>query len=242
MCASLEFILTLVRILGNYTTNRAFQFGAILKLQMPNSRNCSRLAGPRLSLVTKYSTNRQIMRNQPIFFAILILALNFTAQHSLGQTFIKDKSAVTFKIKNAGFWVNGSFSDFDMQAQVNPASLGTSQLSGSLTVSSISTNNNKRDEHLLSEDYFEAEKFPTITLTSSQLSKAGDGYVWQGTLKIKETEKTVSIPFQIEEKGDHLLLLGEFTINRIDYGVGKKSWLMNQKVFITLQCAVPKTF
>lgn len=179
------------------------------------------------------------MRNQPFLFVFLFLC--FTAQAAFSQSFIKDKSSVTFRIKNGGFWVNGSFSDFNMQAQFNPAMLGSSQLSGSLKVNSISTNNNKRDKHLLSEDYFEAEKFPVITLTSSQLSKAGDGYTWKGTLKIKATEKTVSIPFEVVEKGDHRLLKGEFTINRIDYGVGKKSWLMNQKVFITLECAVPKT-
>ncbi|MBX2874921.1 MAG: YceI family protein [Saprospiraceae bacterium] len=179
------------------------------------------------------------MRNR--LFLLLLLGLCFTAQLAFSQTFIKDKSTVTFRIKNAGFWVNGSFSDFSMQAQFNPASLSGSGLSGSLSVNSISTNNKKRDEHLLSEDYFEAEQFPTITLTSSTITRAGEGYLWQGTLKIKETEKSVSIPFQVEEKADHLLLMGEFTINRIDYGVGKKSWLMNQKVYIQLQCAVPKT-
>lgn len=128
-----------------------------------------------------------------------------------------------------------------MQAQFNPASLSDSQLSGTLSVNSISTNNKKRDGHLLSEDYFEAEKFPNITLTSSQITKQGAGYLWKGTLKIKETEKQVSIPFQVEEQADHLLLKGEFDLNRIEYGVGKKSWLMNQKVYIILECAVPKT-
>lgn len=178
------------------------------------------------------------MRNQSIF---LLLVGLFCAQATFSQTFIKEKSTVTFRIKNAGFWVNGSFSNFDMQASFDPAALSSSQLSGTLSVNSISTNNKKRDEHLLSEDYFEAEKFPTITLTSSQLSKVGEEYLWKGTLKIKETQKTVSIPFQVIEKGEHLLLQGEFTVNRIDYGVGKKSWLMNQKVYIKLECAVPKT-
>lgn len=179
------------------------------------------------------------MRNQSFF--LLLLAFCLSSQVAFSQTFIKDKSSVSFRIKNAGFWVNGSFSEFDMKAQFNPASVNDSQLSGSLSVNSINTNNKKRDGHLLSEDYFEAEKFPNITLNSSQITKQGEGYLWKGTLKIKETEKEVSIPFQIEEQADHLLLKGEFTINRIEYGVGKKSWLMNQKVYIILECAVPKT-
>lgn len=179
------------------------------------------------------------MRNQSFF--LLLLALCFTSQLAFSQTFIKDKSSVSFRIKNAGFWVNGSFSNFDMQAQFNPASVNSSQLSGNLSVNSISTNNKKRDEHLLSEDYFEAEKFPNISLTSTQITKTDNGYLWKGTLKIKETEKEVTIPFTVEEQSDHLLLKGEFAINRIDFGVGKKSWLMNQKVYIILECAVPKT-
>lgn len=179
------------------------------------------------------------MRNQT--FLVLFLAFSFISQVATGQTFIKDKSSVSFRIKNAGFWVNGSFSEFDIQTQFNPASVNGSQLSGTLSVESISTNNNKRDEHLLSEDYFEAEKFPNITLTSAQITKTAKGYLWKGTLRIKETEKAVSIPFTVEDHPDHLLLRGEFTLNRLDYGVGKKSWLMNQKVYIILQCAVAKT-
>lgn len=179
-----------------------------------------------------------MQKQQALFYALFLLLM---AQIGLSQSFIKDKSQVTFKIKNAGFWVNGSFSDFDMQTQFNPQALENSQISGTLAVQSIATNNKKRDEHLRSEDYFEAEKFPKITLTSSQISKEGDGYLWKGKLKIKETEKSVQIPFKLEEKSDHLLLKGDFIINRIEYGVGGKSWLMNQKVYIQLQCAIPKT-
>ena len=179
-----------------------------------------------------------MQKQQALFFAFF---LSLTAQIGLSQSFIKDKSQVTFKIKNAGFWVNGSFSEFEIQSQFNPQALESSQVSGTLSVKSIATNNKKRDEHLRSEDYFEAEKFPQITLTSTQLSKQGDSYLWKGKLKIKETEKSVQIPFSMEEKSDHFLLKGEFTINRVEYGVGGKSWLMNQKVYIQLQCAIPKT-
>ena len=127
-----------------------------------------------------------MQKQQTLFFTLFLL---LTAQIGLSQGFIKDKSQVTFKIKNAGFWVNGSFSDFDMRSQFHPQALESSQVSGTLSVKSIATNNNKRDEHLRSEDYFEAEKFPEITLTSTLLSKQGDGYIWKGKLKIKETEK-----------------------------------------------------
>lgn len=171
---------------------------------------------------------------------VLVLLLCFFAQLGLGQAFIPEKSAVTFRIKNAGFWVNGSFSDFDMQPQFQEQGLENGQLSGTLFLKSIDTNNKKRDEHLLSEDYFDAEQFPSIQLTSNRIEKKGTDYVWKGQLKIKATEKPVQIPFSVEEKKDHFLLQGELTINRIDYNVGGKSWLMNQKVYIQLQCAIAK--
>lgn len=154
---------------------------------------------------------------------------------------IQDKSKVSFKIKNGGFWVNGSFSDFTMKGIFNPQQLDNSRLDGNLSVKSLDTGIKKRDKHLLDDSYFDAEKYSTISLKSTQLSKSAEGYIWTGDLQIKDVKKTVKIPFTTEDKGDYFLLKGELQINRIDFGVGGKSWLMNKNVFIQLECAIKKT-
>lgn len=153
---------------------------------------------------------------------------------------IQEKSKVTFKIKNSGFWVNGSFSDFTMKGSFNPNQLTDSRLDGNVVVKSIDTGIKKRDKHLLKDTYFDAEKYGTISLNSKKISAAGNGFTWTGDLQIRDIRKTVNIPFIAEDKGDYFLLKGELQINRIEYGVGGKSWLMNQKVFIQLECAVQK--
>ena len=154
---------------------------------------------------------------------------------------IQENSTVTFKIKNGGFWVNGSFPEFTMEGSFNPKQLDNSKLNGNLVVKSIDTGIKKRDKHLLKDSYFDAEKYSTISLRSTKISASGSGYTLTGNLQIKDIKKTVNIPFVAEDKGDYFLLKGELQINRTDYGVGGKSWLMNQKVFIQLECAVQKT-
>lgn len=174
-----------------------------------------------------------------LLLALLCLFLGTTVMAQENQV-IQDKSAVSFKIKNGGFWVNGSFSDFTMKGVFNPEQLDNNRLDGNLTVKSLDTGIKKRDKHLLEDAYFDAEKYSTISLLSTQLSKSAEGYTWTGDLQIKDIKKTVNIPFTAEDKGDYFLLKGELQINRIDFGVGGKSWLMNKIVFIQLECAVKK--
>jgi len=179
-------------------------------------------------------------KTTPFLLALFCLFLGTTVMAQENQV-IQDKSAVSFKIKNGGFWVNGSFSDFTMKGVFNPEHLGNSRLDGNLRVKSLDTGIKKRDKHLLEDSYFDAEKYSTISLKSTQISKNAKGYIWTGDLQIKGVKKTVSIPFTSEDKGDYFLLKGELQINRIDFGVGGKSWLMNKNVYIQLACAVQKT-
>lgn len=175
--------------------------------------------------------------------SLLLLLCLFSGTIVMAQNnaVIQDKSAISFKIKNGGFWVNGSFSDFNMKGNFNPQNLDKSKLDGKLVVKSIDTGNKKRDKHLREDSYFDVEKFSSIRLNSSSISKNAKGYIWTGSLQIKAVQKTVNIPFTAEDKGDHFLLRGELQIDRIEYGVGGKSWLMNRNVFIQLECAVKKT-
>ncbi|MEZ5044845.1 MAG: YceI family protein [Saprospiraceae bacterium] len=160
-----------------------------------------------------------------------------------GQTIelLADKSTVQFKIKNGGFWVNGAFSDINLQGTFFPTEITKSQWSATLSVKSLDTGIKKRDTHLLSEDYFDADKYPSIKIVSKILKATQNGYILEGDLQIKDVKKAIVIPFRVEEQGDHFLLKGELTLNRIDYGVGEKSWLMNQNVTISIACAIKKT-
>ena len=120
--------------------------------------------------------------------------------------------------------VNGSFSDFDASLQYDPDDLSTFSLTATIQVASIDTNNDARDNHLRSSDFFDAENHPTITFESTSLSKMGDGWVVHGDLTIRGVTKQIELPVQIVGPmalgaNTVVAIAGSVTVNRLDYGV-----------------------
>ena len=149
-------------------------------------------------------------------------------------TVLADQAKIGFTIKNAGFKVNGSMKGLKGDIKFSPDDLGLCAISLSVSTASVDTDNKTRDKHLRGEDYFEVEKYPTITFTSTSVKKSGNGYLVKGTFKVKNTTKEVEIPFTFQQN----VFKGSFSINRIEYGVGKKSWIMDKTVNITFQIPV----
>ncbi len=104
-------------------------------------------------------------------------------------------SEVQFKVKHLVIsTVTGSFNSFEGSAEAADDSFENASVRFSLEVSSISTNQIDRDNHLKSADFFDAEKFPKITFTNGKLKKkSGDDYVLEGDLQIKEITKPISL-------------------------------------------------
>jgi len=57
----------------------------------------------------------------------------------------------------------------------------------------VDTGNEQRDGHLKSADFFDSEKFPQMSFTSTGYSKKGDDYVLTGDLTIKDVTKPVTL-------------------------------------------------
>jgi len=112
-------------------------------------------------------------------------------------------------------------------------------------VKALTTPKGGLTNHLMSPDFFDAEKFPKMTFTSTGIKAmvknviAGN-YVAEGTLNIKDSTKTVSIPFTFESKDKEGVLKGTLEIFAGDYGIMKKSAEGNDKVVITIEVPVTK--
>lgn len=74
-----------------------------------------------------------------------------------------------------------------------------SSVTAEIDLASIDTNNAQRDEHIRSADFFEVEKFPTMTYRSTSLEADGDDFVVQGELTLKGVTKNV--PLKLELNG-----------------------------------------
>ncbi|MGZ3885204.1 MAG: YceI family protein [Bacteroidia bacterium] len=165
---------------------------------------------------------------------ILLFACFTLSSISTAQTQRKIKgSSVTFKIKNAGSWVDGSFGKvsgtikFDEKATTN-------SIDASVEAASLNTKNEKRDKHVKSDDFLDAEKAPLIRIVSQKITPKDDG-TYEGDFKItmRTTSKDVKIPFTYKNG----ILSATFSINRRDYGVGGRNLILSDEAFVIVVIA-----
>jgi polyisoprenoid-binding protein YceI len=107
-------------------------------------------------------------------------------------------SEITFKVKHLMITnVTGSFTKFDATMESAAADFSDAKISFEADVNSISTNNADRDGHLKSDDFFSAEKFPTLSFKSTSFkSNGGSDYTLTGDLTIRDITKSVSFPVE----------------------------------------------
>ncbi|MEM8892426.1 MAG: YceI family protein [Bacteroidota bacterium] len=172
-------------------------------------------------------------------FSISLLAIFLfgfqTAINPISYKINSSSAKVSFIIKNAGLNVDGEFSGLSGTINFDKDNPSASKIEASIPVKSVDTGINKRDEHLRGEDYFEVEKYPNIRFVSTKITSKDD--VWYnvtGNFTIKETTKSVTIPFTFSNN----VFVGKFNIDRRDYGVGGNSWIMGDKVKISFEIPV----
>jgi polyisoprenoid-binding protein YceI len=102
-------------------------------------------------------------------------------------------SEVLFKVKHLVIsTVTGKFNQFDAKFTTESDDFSDAQIEFSADINSISTNNEQRDGHLKSDDFFNAEKFPQLTFVSTEFKKvAGSDYKLKGNLTIRDITKEV---------------------------------------------------
>lgn len=169
------------------------------------------------------------------FLVLFILATSMTshAQDVKQWAMDKDHTTVSFGIKHFFNTVNGTFNEYQGDFKFDPNNLKDSQFNFSIPASSIDTNNEKRDTHLRSEDFFFVEKYPNITFESTGFErKSGNNYLVHGDLTIRGITRKVSVPFEVTGEMDHPMkeetrLMGlsfNTNLDRTDYKVGVGDW------------------
>ena len=90
--------------------------------------------------------------------------------------------------------VSGTFNDFDIQAASSKADHSDLVVTFTAKTASVNTNNEKRDGHLKSDDFFNSEAYPDMIFKSSSVKVLKDGkMVVMGDLTIRDKTKPVSI-------------------------------------------------
>ena len=114
-------------------------------------------------------------------------------------------SSVGFSVRHMMITnVKGEFAKFEGEVQYNPKQPEASKASVSIDVASIATRDEKRDAHLRSADFFDAEQFPTITFQSRRTTLKGSSLEVAGELSIhgKTRDVTLTVSDITEEHTD----------------------------------------
>jgi len=121
--------------------------------------------------------------------------------------------------------VEGSFKLFDGTMENAKSDLTDAKINFTVDVSSIDTDNERRDGHLKSDDFFNAEKFPSMKFTSTSMTSSGDNkYKLAGDLTIRDVTKPVEFDVSyggtITANGKTKLgFKAKTSINRFDYNL-----------------------
>jgi polyisoprenoid-binding protein YceI len=151
---------------------------------------------------------------------------------SMAQNGLKVVSSkISFKIKNAGLSVDGTLSGFEGEINLVPEQYKLATIKASINTNTINTGINARDNHLKKEEFFDVNKFPKISIVSSFFGKDGNKYLGYFKLTIKGITKDITIPFIFENN----TFKGDFTLNRRDYNIGGKSFVMSDNVLVSIQ-------
>lgn len=103
-------------------------------------------------------------------------------------------STASFSIKHMMIAkVHGGFEKLSGSFNYDAQDPSKSSVEASIEGASINTRDSQRDAHLKSADFFDVEKYPTITFKSTQLEKNGDGLIITGDLTIHGVTKKVSL-------------------------------------------------
>ena len=145
------------------------------------------------------------MRNSLGLFAFSVSAFAILASGisaSAGDFMVdKDHSHVGFKVRHLVSRVMGEFKDYQGTFSFDPKKVSDSKVSFTIKTASVNTDNEKRDTHLRSADFFDVQRYPEMTFESKKVTLVGKNkYKVEGDFTLHGEKKPV--PFEVEYLGE----------------------------------------
>ena len=143
--------------------------------------------------------------------------------------------------------VRGKFTDFTAAISYDEKDVSKSSVNAVIKVASIDTGIAARDKHLLTADFFDAEKFAELTFKSSRVVKKGKQMLVHGTFTMHGISKEIVLPITMTgkfvdptSKATSYGFSAILKLNRMDYGInyqrkGSENFLGNE---VTIELAL----
>src|SRR5262245_28903888 len=160
--------------------------------------------------------------------------------------FDKAHTLIGFRIRHVVTKVEGRFRDFDGTIALDRSNPAASHVELTIPVASIDTANENRYKDLRATNYFDAEKYPTITFKSTKVEpKSNDSYDVTGDLTLHGVTKSIHVPvkhtgfgkLQNTEKAGFEIAM---PLKRSDYGMNTGAPVVGDDVEINIQVEANK--
>lgn len=169
-----------------------------------------------------------------LFLFILATSISIASFAQTKWTIDPMHSFVNFSVKHSGIsFVDGSFKKFDGTITAANADLTDAKINFTVDVASINTSVEMRDNHLKTDDFFNAEKYPKMTFVSTSFEKQAakspkeisNTYYLKGNLTIRDITKEVTFLVTYggtakDQQGNTKAgFKATTTVNRLDYNI-----------------------
>lgn len=124
----------------------------------------------------------------------MVLSATFAQAETARYDVDLDHSIVEFKVAHMVVSkTTGHFKDYTGFIEMDPDAGTVKTIETTIKTASVTTNHEKRDAHLRNVDFFDVEKYPTITYKMRSYQKSGDGYTAVGDLTLHGVTKEITL-------------------------------------------------
>lgn len=150
-----------------------------------------------------------------IYPALILLFISFSAFIVATTWKVKDP----YEIKFSNGKIHGEFQGLKANIQFDKAHPEDSKISATIDATTLSTGFFIKTSH--SKDAIDVDHYPTISFTSTTVSKTNAGYEANGKLTLKGVTKPITIHFTFDDKGNEGIFKGDFKVITKDFGITK---------------------
>jgi polyisoprenoid-binding protein YceI len=135
---------------------------------------------------------------------------------------------------------SGTIGNLEATIDFDPSQLEKGIIKATVEAQTIDAGNEKLNGHLETPEYFNVEKYPKISFTSEKIAKTDSGFVATGKLEIRDSIRTINVPFQVINGEKASTIKGTMDILASDFGLMKKSEKGTDRVIITIEVPMTK--
>lgn len=171
-------------------------------------------------------------------FGLLVFSLCFAAAPALAAPGVwhdvPAASHLTWIAKWMGTPVHGGFRQFRVSARIDPQHPAGGQVQVTVDTRSVYASSPTITQAIHGAEWFDSKAQPTARF-QGKIERTAKGLILAGTLSLKGHSRAISFPLDLRRRGPDLVLQGQLTLVRSDFGIGTGQWRSGSMIALDVQ-------